>query len=622
MRIEAKHGRHARVPAWLVCVVLTVGLACSRHTWRPENVMTWEGCCDGADACLELLQEGRGSDGEGRWLPPEQGCASWKLGRLGEAVIPRLIPLLNHPERRVRGGAAQALANMRKKAGAAVPALIDAYVREPGGMALQALSSIDDPRAGPAIVRHLEESPISTLELLGPKLAVSLVEVLENPDSSWQALVRARYVLARRGYSHRQPFVPRLRALLARELESAVLRRPPGLSCPTAPAPSCEAVFDACTPRAAYVVSILAAAGEAGADAAPEVLQALRREDVRLTPVALQALVAFRDPAAVPPVLQQLAQSDCRARALKSLASLGPVARPGATEPLLHLLASEEEGWVRARAAEALGRQGDLAAVELLRQALRSPHSEVQGAAAQALGRDAFRAQAGELVPLLQQVATTQTSTSPVVRNNATRSLQVLRAEPVMLGAPRSCPPLERMGSEEWPLASDDVSLMMHSMDEKPPSPKGPCVGVPGADSASVLEPMGEACLVGQDIGEFGGSLEVYEKGRVTVLEEPNSNPLFVARMNGVLVVAEGFVHLFGGAGRLVRIESSEGMWRATPWVELPGAPVAHTLNFAGDLVVATMNQRLDEIVCGRADASADVYVLRVTKDGSLSPMK
>lgn len=276
---------------------------------------------------------------------------------MGEDVVPRLIPLLRHPERRVRAGPAHALADMGEKARGALPALLEAYEREPGGMALDALSSLDDERAAPAIVRHLLESPTSALEHLGPTLAPVLVEVLENPESSWEALVRVRYVLARRASSLlTDAFVPRLRTLLARELDESTLRRPPGTSCPSAPAPSCEAVYDGCTPRAAYVASVLAAYERRGAKAAPEVFQALQRADVRLTPVALQALVAFESPAAVPEVLQQLAVPECRARALKSLASLGDVARPAATEPLLRLLATGEEGWERARAADALGR--------------------------------------------------------------------------------------------------------------------------------------------------------------------------------------------------------------------------------------------------------------------------
>ncbi|WAM30090.1 hypothetical protein [Myxococcus sp. NMCA1] len=45
------------------------------------------------------------------------------------------------------------------------------------------------------------ESPTSTLEHLGPTLAPVLLDVLENPESSWEELVQVRYVLARRAYS-------------------------------------------------------------------------------------------------------------------------------------------------------------------------------------------------------------------------------------------------------------------------------------------------------------------------------------------------------------------------------------------------------------------------------------
>ncbi|RKG98090.1 HEAT repeat domain-containing protein [Corallococcus carmarthensis] len=618
MEGEVKSGR----PRWLaglVCVVVVMSLGCSRP-WKREDIRTWEGCCEGADACLALLQELHGPDTGEKWLPPEQACASWKLGRVGEDVVPRLISLLRHSDRRVRGGAAQALAKMEEKATGAMPALIEAYEREPGGLALHALSSLDDERAAPAIVRHLLESPTSALEHLGPTLAPVLVEVLENPESSWEALVLVRRVLARRPSMYTETFVPRLRTLLARELEEPTLRRPPGTSCPSAPAPSCEAVFDACTPRAAYVASALAAYERRGAKAAPEVLQALQRADVRLTPVALQALVAFGSPAAVPEVLQQLAVPECRARALASLVSLGGVARPAATEPLLRLLATGEEGWVRARAAEALGGVGGAAALEALRQAVYASHSEVQAAAVGALGSYAFRTHAEELVPLFQQVVAKHAS--PVARSHARLALEGLSGQEVQPAESIDCARISPRRAGGWTLREGHTSLQLHWDKPKAPPLGSPCAAVPGGDSASVLEAMGEACLVGWDDGEFGGTLEVHEAGRVTVLEEPHANPLHVVRMHGALVVVEGLAHLSGGAGSLVRVDASEGRWRAIPWVTLPGAPMAYALNEAGDLVVGTSDQRLDAIVCGRAGTFAPAHVVRVTRDGGLAPVE
>ncbi|NOJ92343.1 HEAT repeat domain-containing protein [Corallococcus coralloides] len=614
-----KAGRPWRLAGFL-CAVVALSLGCARQTWKRDDVMTWEGCCKGADACLALLQEVHGPDTGERRLPPEQECAAWKLGPTGEDVVPQLIALLHNADRRVRGGAALALAAMEEKARQAVPALLDAYEREPGGMALHALSSLDDARAAPAIVRHLMESPTSTLEHLGPTLAPVLLVVLENPESSWEALVRVRYVLARRASTLTETFVPRLRTLLARELAEPTLLRPPGTSCPSAPAPGCEAIFDGCTPRAAYVASVLAAYERQGAKAAPEVLQALQRGDARLTPVALQALVAFENPVAVPEVLQQLAVPECRARALTSLASLGPVARPAATEPLLRLLATGEEGWERARAAEALGRVGDSAALKALRQAVYEPHSEVQAAAVRALGSYTFRAHAEELEPLFQQVLTTHAS--PVARSHARWALQALSGEEVQPASPSEPASVLPGRGPDWQRCQGPTSLHLHWEKPKAPSREGPCADVPGADFASVLEAMGEACLVGRDFGEFGGTLEVHEVGRVTVLEEPHANPLQAVRMHGTLVVVEGLAHLFGGDGLLVRVEASEGRWRATPWVELPGAPLAHGLDEAGNLVVGTTNQRLDEVVCGRAGASVPAHVLRVTVDGRLAPVE
>ncbi|RJS13960.1 HEAT repeat domain-containing protein [Corallococcus sp. H22C18031201] len=609
-----------RAPAWLAGGVLAVVLGCARQAWKPNELMTWEGCCEGADACLSLLQEVRGPDSGEQQLPPEQECAAWKLGRENADVVPRLIPLLRHVDRRIRSGAASALAAMGTKARNAVPALLEAYEREPDGTALAALSSLDDERAAPAIRRHFMASRMSTLEHLGPTLAPVLVEVLENPESSWDALVRARYLLARRAYILTEPVVPRLRKLLARELAEPALLRPPGTSCPSAPAPGCEAIFDGCTPRAAYVASVLAAYERQGAKAESEVLQALQRRDVRLTPVALQALAAFASPAAVAGVLQQLEVPECRARALTSLASLGPVARPAASEPLLRLLATGKEGWERARAAEVLGLVGDPAALKALRQAVDESHSEVQAAAVRALGSYTFRDYAEELKPLFQRVL--KTHASPVVQSHARWALQALAGQEKQPASPSEPTSVLPGRGPEWRSCQSSTSIQLHWDKPKPPSREGPCADVPDANLASVLEVMGEACLVGRDSGEFGGTLEVYEAGRVTVLEEPYSNPLLTVRMHSALVVVEGLEHLFSGAGRLVRVDASEGRWRATPWVELPGAPLAQGLDEAGDLVLGTTDQRLDESFCVRAGVSSPFHVVRITKDGSLSPMK
>ncbi|TQF14944.1 HEAT repeat domain-containing protein, partial [Myxococcus llanfairpwllgwyngyllgogerychwyrndrobwllllantysiliogogogochensis] len=491
MEGEVRSGR----PRWLaglVCALVSLSLGCARQTWKREDVMSWEGCCQGAGACLALLlQEVHGPDSGERWLPPEQECAAWKLGREGEDVVPRLVPLLHHADRRVRGGAARALAAMEEKARRAVPALLAAYEREPGGMALHALSSLDDARAAPAIVRNLLKSPTSTLEHLGPTLAPVLLEVLESPEASWEALVRVRYVLARRAVTHTETFVPRLRSLLARELAEPTLLRPPGTSCQPAPASGCAAVFDGCTPRAAYVASVLAAYEREGREAAPEVLQALQRADVRLTPVALQALVAFDNPAAVPEVLRQLAAPECRARALTSLASLGPVARPAATEPLLRVLATGKEGWERARAAEALGRLGDPVALKALRQAVYEPHSEVQAAAVRALSSYGFRAHGEELEPLFQQVLTTHAS--PVARSHARWALQALSGEEVRPASPSAPASVLPGPGPDWQMCQGPTSTQLHWDKPRAPSREGPCADVPDADSASVLEAMGEA---------------------------------------------------------------------------------------------------------------------------------
>ncbi|RJS15746.1 hypothetical protein DRW03_32165 [Corallococcus sp. H22C18031201] len=99
-------------------------------------------------------------------------------------VVSRLIPLLRHSYRRIRGAAAYALAAMGRKARMVVPALLDAHERDANGMALAALSFLDGARADPAIRRLVIASRMSALERLGPTLVPVLMEVLENPESS------------------------------------------------------------------------------------------------------------------------------------------------------------------------------------------------------------------------------------------------------------------------------------------------------------------------------------------------------------------------------------------------------------------------------------------------------
>lgn len=62
--------------------------------------------------------------------------------------------------------------------------------------------------------------------------------------------------------------------------------------------------------------------------------------------------------------------------------------------------------------------------------------------------------------------------------------------------------------------------------------------------------------------------------------------------------------------------------WSVTPWVTLPGAPMAYALDEAGDFVVGTTNQRLNAVVCGRAGTFAPAHVVRITEDGRLAPVE
>lgn len=625
----------------LLSLVLVAGSGCSRA--RRGERTDWEHCCEGLEACLALLQNVSGPDpGQVmplRWLPEEQRCAAENLGREKERAVPSLVPLLDHPDSRVRGGAAYALGQLSPIPPAVVSALLPAAEREPGGYAMAALGRADDVRALPLLRRHLEQIPYPVLADLRLNVLPVLLEVLEDASSSQERLMRVSAAMADKRATEPE-WLPRLRALLRRELDEPTLRRPPDASCPVPPVQGCQVVFDGCTPRAAHIAWALSNVlinrrKSVQAEDLVELREAVQRGDPRLTPIALAALVTAYDTAAVGPLLKELEVPACRSDALLALGSLGWVdskAREEMAPPLLALLDSDAEPWVRASALHGLRDLDDESAWGPLRRALESNHSEIQEAALRALGEGLEKRHEGELVPILERIA--RTTRSPSLWDLAPRMLAAHRPPPkeeprgagVAVVEGRSpeepggwmpCTPAKTRGEDLEVTVGSETVRIRPAEDGLPTVGQGACEGHPDSLHADLLEPVGSACFVGHGRGEFGGSLWISEKGRM--LRVPGiANPKAIVSPHGSLVVVDNLWHL-GTNGSLMWIEPSgpEG-WSPTQWLQLPSVALGYGYTRSGDLVVVTMGRSLDDSKHCEASGGFWGYVLRVTPDGQL----
>jgi hypothetical protein len=149
------------------------------------------------------------------------------------------------------------------------------------------------------------------------------------------------------------------------------------------------------------------------------------------------------------------------------------------------------------------------------------------------------------------------------------------------------------------------------------PEAKGLCAELPDAVRTDLLEPVGPACFVGHDRGEFGGRLSIYEKGSMTVIPW-NLNPVGIVSPHGAVVLLNSLAHM-ATSGELIRFERvGPGEWRPIRWVTLPGSVSFFGYTRSGDLVLATLGRwMVTDETCWRPD-TFEGYVLRVTPDGQL----
>lgn len=502
----------------------------------------------------------------------------------------------------------------------------------------------------------------------------AMLDVLEDPDSSQQELMRVTADIADH-YSKQLGigsedfhWLPRLRAMLRRELDDPILRRPPGASCPVPPAHGCQLVFDGCTPRAAYIawaVESVLLGWQLDVDSHPEhwveMRAALQRGDARLTPRALAAMSGsynLRDVSAslgggnplgsnnaevVEPLLQLLAIPECRLYALSNLELLRDSARTQMMAPILAMIDAKEKPSVSlySEALRVFGSLNEEEAWAPLRRALESNHSELQLTALKGLGKEMRQRHTAELMPLLEAVMKSTRSPDvwrearehlwrigfsrigqPMTDNSDSPHLTAYEREevnfidfaqkhPVPAPTWLRCPRMKELG-EDLELEFGGETVLLRPTDHSFVK-KGLCSKLPDTRGADLLEPLGSACIVGHDYGEFGGGFSIREKDSLSVLWQ-GVNPQRLVRPQGSVALLTGIAHMGISQGFLLWLERlGSGEWRIIRTTVLPGWVAFYGYTRGGDLILA--------IPDGEDCSSHGLFrghVLRVTSDGQL----
>jgi HEAT repeats len=348
----------------------------------------------------------------------------------------------------------------------------------------------------------------------------------------------------------------------------------------------CMPALEPCMPAAGMLIWALGKIEPPATEAAPEVLAALRRNNPWQSPLAIKTLAHFKSVDAVPYLVALLDNSDvsCRWVAFGGLRELSVLGRP-AVPKLIQLL--DEGDWHdRSEVALTLATIGDVAAIEPLRRALHHPPMSAQSSAADALA--SFGDRAMTAVPDLTVLA--QTHWFPSVREKAAAAATTISGKAVQ---PKTVPcVLDIEGTKE--MSADGGVQTRFSIPvvkaREPSKPSGACIGVAAEVGTSILEAVGDTCILGFNHGEFGGTLvAIRGQQRKTLRETWYLNPYQLVHVGEDLLVLEGTVHVVTNVGGLTRLKRSPaGEWSAEPLLELPGVPLAARVEPDERLLVLT----------------------------------
>jgi hypothetical protein len=409
--------------------------------------------------------------------------------------------------------------------------------------------------------------------------------------------------------------VERLRAALRRELKKPELALVKSShACHDEETLPCVPTFDQCMPLAGAIVERLGDLGVMAEAAAPELEGALDRGNSRLTDIAFQALGQTGSAYAVPLALKRLASPEvtCRSTALRALEQLGPSAGP-AVPKLIDLV--ERGDWHdRAEAAALLGQLHHRTAIPALREALRHEPASAQRAAAEALAR--FGNDATNALPDLKALAARHWSWN--VRKAAAEAAASISGEKILPRAP-ACRthPVEFDGN--WQVGSWRLHPLQPSL-----NPSGSCSSVKATPGTTILIPEGAVCLVGEDRGEWGGSISAVRAMQHTELRGGwDVNPASAIRFPGGYLVVERLRHVTLSKGIVSRLtRDGQGSWHAEQLVELPGFPFSHALTQDGKLLLLTDTHEEPCPGDPRTKTTiAPVYLLSIAWDGTVESL-
>ncbi|MDO4717449.1 MAG: HEAT repeat domain-containing protein [Propionibacteriaceae bacterium] len=349
----------------------------------------WQRAADIGEAAVPALIEALSLDQD----EPRE-LATHALAALGEKAVDPLLTMLAEPDADARQAAAEALLEMGSAAICAlITALNDCTRVELGCLICELLGNIRDPRAVKPLLGcarsaepELQRSAVAALGRIGDPAALPTLSDSLN-SLAWGVPQTAAQAMGAIGDP--SAIAPLVSALNSR---SSWTRRAAAEALGVlGGAESVAGLVAALADPSPDVRRAAAAAlGQAGADdqgTAEEVfrplLTALSDEDPAVRAAAADALGALANPRALEPLISALTDRGPAVRQAVSdaLETMSEVAVP----PLIGALRAGHDD-LRVRAAEVLGRIGDLRATDPLVEVARTPNERLRRAAVLALG--------------------------------------------------------------------------------------------------------------------------------------------------------------------------------------------------------------------------------------------
>lgn len=544
-------------------------------------------CCAGLEECVARLADTASPEPEPDPRPLRRDCEASAVAGFGKDGVPRLLPLLESDDWRVRDGAAAALG--RLDVPEAVPALIALDERDPTGWAGSALERIDDPRVVPALVRRLArgDGPGRTFPVARSAEAAPLViAAMLDEKTGWLGLSQClEFFEAGNGgglfvtSSKRSLPLAVAKALaqaLRGQLDAAEAGPPPPVSVDECTEPDDHGlVVGPCLPRIGFLVLALASFGARAAFAGEDIDRSGDCGPAMLEDVARRAGLAVGSPRTMGRLLEALGSGDAeRARIAAWDSLLLGVDEPRIRAALVSLLRAESQA-LRVTAATVLARRGHTEGLEVLVEALSSPRAPDVEAALSGLSLLGEAARPAE--PVLRRLLEQRLELS--IRRAAAVVLTKLTGQEVVARPP---PCGRRTG---------DFTLVSRS-------PRWCGRGV---------------CIDAVFHGEFGGEATVKRGADEVALEWSSVFPRGLAEGGGRLYLLSGLSHLSVSDGALYRVILEPHGLRLAEVATLPAEPTAWRVEADGAVVVVTRPERGVGHACSER-------VLRIEPDGRVRP--